>query len=228
MKISPTMIVLVAFAVAVNSCSKEEDNTHSYSKELKPFSDATITNSTPRTIADNFNGANGKALWIGWDYEGPAMRSFITFDITSILPAEDEEIIIESAVLKVYEENTNLLPFDGNNEVRTVEAYLLDYQNLDFNDFDLAPIAHCGTLATWGYKVLEEHSLDVTSVISDYLNTSTETISQVQFRLQFTDDTTVPQTDNSGYDGGMWCIFAREDNSEYVPKLSIEYTIRPK
>lgn len=228
MKISPVIIAFVAFAVTYNSCSKEEDKISTYSKELKPFSDGTITNSTPRAIADNFDGSNGKALRIGWDYDGPAMRSFITFDITSILPSEEEEITIESAVFKVYEENTNLLPFDGNNEVRTVEAYLLDYQNLDFNDFDLTPVAHCGTMATWGYNVLEEHSLDVTSVLSDYLSTSPETISQIQFRLQFTDDTTVPQTDNSGYDGGMWCIFAKEDNSEYVPRLSIEYTIRPK
>ncbi len=228
LKVLYQLLFIVFILPLTFSCEKSDEGNHPVNISFGPFSDATITNSDPRTIANNFDGSNGKALRIGWDYEGPAMRSFITFDISSILPSTDQELIIESAVLKVYEENTNLLPFDGNNETRTVDVYLLDYDNLDFNDFDLDPIAACGTIASWGYNVLEEHTLDVTSFVSDYLSTDPGNISQVQFRLQLTDDTSVPQTDNSGYDGNMWSIFAKEDNSEYVPLLNIEYSIQSK
>jgi hypothetical protein len=228
MKRLPFIFYLFLFSVftAFLSCEEDKSEAEVLVVDLKPFSDATITNSVPRTIADNFEGAHGKALRIGWDYVGPAMRSFITFDISSILPDSDEELIINNATLIVYEENTNLHPFDVNKESRTIDVYLLDYDNLDFSDFDLTPIASCGSIATWGYNVLEGHSLDVTAYLSDYYSNNMD-VDKVQFRLQITDDIVVPQTDNSGYDGNMWSIFAKEDYSEHVPRLNIEYLIQP-
>lgn len=200
----------------------EKDDT--YTIELEAMSDGVITNSSPRVINGYFNGLQGKELRIGWDNNGYAMRAFVTFNISSILPPSDKSLTINSAILKIYESNTNLHPFDANDSERVVKADLLEYFTLNTNDYDVNGIMNCGIIANSGYNVLEEHTLDVKNAIWNYYSQDPANNHQVQFRLRFSDDSNVTDPDNSELDGSTWNIFAEEEENYYTPILEISYT----
>ena len=216
---------ILVIGVLLTACKTEPEKK---SDSFEPVSNGMVINSSPREVESYVSGSQGNELRIGWNIQGHAMRAFLSFDVSSILPAEDEEMTIDRAVLKVYESNTNLHPFDGDDETRTVEVALLDYGTLSGNDFDREITTACGTIAEWGYSTLEEHSLTVTNILSDLYSLDPANLSQVQFRLQFTDDDNITDLNNSVLDGSMWNIFAVEEGGDYVPVLEINYTISEK
>jgi hypothetical protein len=180
-----------------------------------------ITNSTPKVFTPYYAGGQGKEITIGWNAQGQAMRGFLSFDFSGIKPKPGDVLVIDRVLLKVYEANTNMHPFNGDG-VRTVECYLVDYQALDISDFDLQAVDNCGTIAVTGYSVLTEHPLVVTSKVSALL-LAKPSASKIQFRLQFTSDDNL--ADGSPLKQSMWNIFAGEEISKagYRPVLQIKY-----
>ena len=156
MKKSILFIVLaILFIVPVwGQANKTQFFTKSFISEVD--NEGIITNSTPRVFTPYYAGGQGKEITIGWNAQGHAMRGFLSFDFSGIKPTSGDVLVIDRALLKVYEANTNMLPFNGDG-VRTVECYLVDYQNLDISDFDLQATDNCGTVAVTGYSVLTEH-----------------------------------------------------------------------
>ena len=217
-------ILLMLFMTA---CGKD-DVTFSQSKEFISLAgdDGYIVNSPTRVVHNYYTGPQGKSLNIGWNGLGYAMRSFISFDVSDIFPASNKELVIEEALLSVYEANTNMHPFDGVG-MRTVNCYLLDYGDLDKNDYALSPFADCGTISKWGYNVLKEYSLPITSFLNNY-HQAYPTNSKFQFRLQFvTDDNVTPP---SPLTNSLWSIFSGDEaqKANYRPKLMIKYHYRDK
>lgn len=224
-------LFFVAFAaLLLSSCEKEET---SQTKIIKIVSDGeidgTLSNYSTRVFTDYYGGGQGKEIRIGWELNGEAMRGFLSFSIADIIPKSDEVLTINKAYLKVYESNTNLLPFTAGDESRTVEAYLVDCgSTIESSDYDTTPHDSCGTIATTGYSVLTEHAINVETAISEYIAESTTTVDNIQFRLQFTND-----TNGDFYDPRSQSYFAIFSGNEthyidYVPVLEIEYTLKKK
>ncbi len=180
-----------------------------------------VTNSSPKTFFPYYAGGQGKEITIGWDGQGFAMRGFISFDFSAIRPKTGETLVIDKAVLKVYEANTNMHPFNGDG-VRSVQCYLVDYKEIDPNDFDIQPIDNCGTIAVTGYSVLTEHPLVVTPKLSAQLLERPAT-TKFQFRLQFTSDDNLAE--GSQLKQSMWNIFSGEEDRKvaYRPTLVLRY-----
>jgi hypothetical protein len=225
------MINTLLLCIAVfQGCEKnDDDNSTTATLVSVAQMDGYIENSSPRIIHNYASGSQGKEIRIGWNYDGSATRGFLNFDITSILPGDDAELVIEKAELFVYESNTNLHPFDGDGGNRTVEVYLVDYgSTLDVNDYNTAEIASCGTIASWGYNVLNEHNLLVTSELRNIIDAD-PALSRIQFRLQFTGDNNVLNTNTSDLDGSMWNIFSGDEDdydegtTDFRPQLVISY-----
>lgn len=224
MKSSYLLFVLL-FAIFIGSCNKDEDKEKTVT--LIAVSDGYVSNTNPRAVIESFDGLCGKNIQIGWNNAGKALRGFVTFDITPILPGDGEVLTINSSVLKVNECNTNLHPFDGDGGSRTVQAHLVEYGILDANDYNIYEINTCGTIATTGYNVLQEHSFDVKNAVSTYYERDPDNITTFQFRFQFTNDANIANPDVSELDGSTWSFFAEESgDQEYRPRLEIVYTLK--
>ncbi len=210
------------FLFIVFACKKEDEPK---TITLTAVSDGYIINTTPRTVSKFYDGLCGRNIQIGWKSSGEAMRGFLTFNLSDILPGNDEDLEILNADLKVYECNTNLHPFDGDNGSRNVEVYLVDYHTLDGSDYGIVPLDTCGIIATWGYNVLEEHALNLTNTIRQYYRMDPINNTTVQFRLQFSEDENIANPNTSDLDGSIWSFFAEEETSytEMRPTLEIEY-----
>ncbi len=210
-------LLFLAISLGLAACSKETP-----SKTVTILSeqdiDGHIINSIPKTVR-----VSDLSLDMGWN-GGSTMRAFLSFDVSNIMPSGSETLVIEKAVLKVYENNTNMLPFSGEGATRVVEAYLLDYGTLDATDFDCATIANCGVIANWGYNVLEEHALNVSDAVINYAEGNTS-ITSLQFRFQFTNNANVAVS--STLSSAMWRIYSGEDQgvnfNDYRPVLVISY-----
>ena len=217
-------ILLMLFMTA---CGKD-DVTFSQSKEFISLAgdDGYIVNSPTRIVHNYYTGPQGKSLNIGWNGLGYAMRSFISFDVSDVFPKANKELVIEEAVLSVYENNTNNNPFNGLG-VRVVNCYLLDYGDLDKSDYDLKPFADCGTITTQGSNVLKEYTLIVTSFLNNY-HLANPTKTKFQFRLQFIPDGNVKVP--SPLTNAMWSVFSGDEAqmTKYRPKLMIKYHYRDK
>lgn len=187
----------------------------------EPDNEGYIVNSKPKIFFPYYGGGQGKEIPIGWDGQGFAMRGFISFDFSGIRPKPGEILVIDRALLKVYEANTNMHPFNGDG-ARTVQCYLVDYQNIDAEDFDAQPIDNCGTIAVNGYSVLTEHPLVVTAKLSAYY-AAHPSISKFQFRLQFSGDDNL--SEGSQLKQSMWNIFSGEESGKaaYRPALVLKY-----
>jgi len=187
----------------------------------EPDNEGYIVNSKPKTFFPYYGGGQGKEIQIGWDGQGFAMRGFISFDFSGIKPKPGEVLVIDRALLRVYEANTNMHPFNGDG-TRTVQCYLVDYQNIDAEDFDVRPIDNCGTIAVNGYSVLTEHPLVVTSKVTALIAAHPAT-TKFQFRLQFTDDENL--SSGSQLKQSMWNIFSGEESGKaaYRPALVLKY-----
>lgn len=180
-----------------------------------------ITNSTPKVLFPYYSGGQGKEIPMGWDAQGFAMRGFVSFNFSGIKAKSGEVLVIDKVVLKVFEANTNMHPFNGDG-VRTVQCNLVDYQTLDIEDFNAPVLDNCGTIAINGYSVLTEHPLVVTPKVVALMNTNPAT-SQFQFRLQFSPDDNLPE--GSQLKQSMWNIFAGAESGKaaYRPVLTIKY-----
>ena len=214
--------------IGLIACNSEDGLT---STQIETFissgdNDGYIENLSSPVVQNYFAGSQGKSLCVGWNSNGYCMRSFLSFDISTIMPSSDKELIINEALLQVYEANTNMHPFDGAG-VRVVNCYLLNYGTLDISDYGLEPFSDCGAISTWGYNVLKEYPLNVTSAINNFLVTN-PIESKLQFRLQFLPDGNVQNT--SPLAGSMWNIFSGEETqkSDYRPKLTIKYHYKDK
>jgi hypothetical protein len=196
---------------------------HYYTKTFisDPVNEGYITNSTPRMLLPYYSGGQGKEIIMGWNAEGFAMRGFISFDFSTIKPKAGEVLVIDKATLKVFEANTNMHPFNGDG-VRTVQCYLIDYQDLDINDYDLQPLDSCGTIAMTGYSVLTEHPLVVTAKMVSMM-AKNSAASTIQFRLQFFPDENL--LEGSQLKQSMWNIFsgAETQKAAYRPQLQVKY-----
>ncbi len=206
----------------LTACEKDEATiSHIKSFASLPEEDGFIINSPTRIVHDYYVGSQGKSLNTGWNASGYSMRSFISFDVSDIMPPADKKLMIDEAILKVYEANTNMHPFDGEG-IRAVNCYLLDYGALDLSDYDLAPFADCGTISTWGYNVLKEYPLKVTSFLKNFHQTNPAK-TKFQFRLQFVPDGNVIPP--SPLTSGMWNVFSGDETQkvDYRPTLMIKY-----
>ena len=186
--------------------------------------DGYIENLSTRVVHSYYSGPQGLALNIGWNGAGQSMRGFLSFDVSEIMPPADKELVIDEAILKVYEANTNMHPFDGAG-VRVVNCYLLTYGSLDKTDYDLTPFADCGAITSWGYNVLKEYPLKVTSFLNSF-HQANPSVTKFQFRLQFLPDGNV--TPPSPLTSSMWSIFAGDETQKaaYRPTLTIKYHYR--
>jgi len=135
-------LLYLAMPFVLASCGKDKDTILSKTITINSDKnlDGYILNSSPKTVKDVYS-----RLKIGWD-GGSASRAFLSFDISAILTGAGKTLVIEKAVLKVYEQNTNMLPFNGEGVTRVVETYLLDYRTLEATDFDRTTIDNCGFL----------------------------------------------------------------------------------
>lgn len=212
-------LALLFIVPAWGQVNKTQFFTKSFIPEVD--NEGIITNSTPKVFTPYYAGGQGKEITIGWNAQGHAMRGFLSFDVAGIKPKAGDILVIDRVLLKVYEANTNMHPFDGDG-VRTVECNLVDYQDLDITDFDLPAIDNCGTIAVTGYSVLTEHPLVVTSKVSALLQAKPAT-TKIQFRLQFTSDDNL--ADGSQLKQSMWNIFAGEElpKAAFRPVLQIKY-----
>ncbi|HEX3008118.1 MAG TPA: hypothetical protein VHO90_10930 [Bacteroidales bacterium] len=215
------LLFLAVSAIAV-SCSKSDDEDEPVSETITFLSnkdlDGHIVNSTPRTVKN----AESR-LDIGWT-GGASTRSFLTYDLVGITPPVQRVLKVEKVVLKVYEKNTNMLPFTGEGIQRVVEVYLLNYGTLDASDFDRATSENCGVITNTGYSVLKEYTLDVTGPVNRYL-ASGGSISRLQFRLQLTHNENV-NTTTSTLGQAMWSLFSGEDQADlndYRPRIDVTY-----
>jgi hypothetical protein len=217
-------LLYLAISLLFISCKKDKDestNNTITSQTVTIISSGTldghIINSTPKTIKDAEN-----TLDMGWS-GGKTMRSFLSFDISNII-SSGKKLVIEKAILKVYEYNTNMLPFTGEGVDRVVETYLIDYGTLDATDFDKTTIANCGVLTNTGYNVLKEYTQNVTTYVVNYLGSYTA-VTKLQFRLQFTHNDNVPTT--STLEDAMWRIYSGDDQgatyNPYRPVIVITY-----
>ena len=217
-------LVVLHFLLIVAGCKKDDDGSKSVKIVSTASNDGFIVNSNPDVLQDYHTGSQGKEIRIGWNGLGYVMRGFLSFDLTTILPANtnDEILVVEQAVLKVYESNTNLHPFDADG-VRTVQVELVEYGTLTAADYNTNSISNCGLIADWGYNVLQEHHLDVTTRVKTYLNANPNP-DVLQFMLHFTDDDNV-DPDTSPLEANMWNIFSGDETQldEYVPVLEVKY-----
>ncbi|NLO01643.1 MAG: hypothetical protein GX126_04885 [Bacteroidales bacterium] len=221
-------IIAIITILGIMSCKSDDGITLT---QIKTFissgdNDGYIENLSSPVVHNYFSGSQGKSLCVGWNSNGYCMRSFLNFDISTIMPSSDKELIIDEALLQVFEANTNMHPFDGAG-VRVVNCYLLNYGTLDKSDYGLAPFADCGAISTWGYNVLKEYPLNVTAATNDFLVTN-PTENKLQFRLQFLPDGNVQKS--SPIVSSMWNIFSGEETqkSDYRPKLTISYHYNDK
>ncbi len=220
-------LLYLAIPLIIVCCKKKDDDKITPTKTVTIISsgnlDGHIINSTPRVIKDVEN-----SLDMGWN-GGASMRSFLSFDITSINNNSEYKLVIESATLKVYEKNTNMIPFEGGGIARVVETFMLDYGTLDAADFDRTTFADCGVLTNWGYNVLKEYTQNVTPAVYNYIGANAFA-TKLQFRLQFTNNDNVPTT--STLSNAMWRIFAGDDQgtsyNSYRPVLVITYHTEKK
>jgi hypothetical protein len=220
-----TFLVISTILIACEENAVEENKTVSIVSTGEI--DGTISNFSPKVFTDYFGGGQGSELRIGWELNGEAMRAFLSFDMSSILPSADEKIEISKAYLKVYESNTNLLPFTAEGS-RTVEAYMLDGgTDIESSDYDALAFANCGTIATTGYSVLTEHAVNIKTALINYLDESNYLIDHVEFRLQFIGDDNVVFADPRAQ--SYFAIFSGDESSylDYRPVIEIEYTIKP-
>ena len=185
-----------------------------------------IINSEPMLVEEYIDGPQGRELRVGWDESGSAMRSFLTFELKPIDAQPEQEVIIDWAVLRVYEANTNLHPFDGDGN-RNVRVDFLDYGTLEAADFDLEETDYCGVIAKNGYNVLEEYSLDVTRLVASQYEKAFANGSenlQLQFRLQMSKDA---NTSNENLMKSHWSFFSKDEQeyTDYVPVLIVGYSL---
>jgi len=211
----------MAAAIAITSCKKDNDDAI-VTKTITVLSDADldghIINSSPSVV----NSTDDRLL-MGWSGGIPS-RSFISFDISEIAPAEDKTLVIEKVVLMVYEQNTNMSPFDGADDTsRVVEAYLVNYGSLDKTDYNKEAFANCGVITNAMGGVLHEFTLNVTEFVGDYLQQNSSS-TNIQFRLQLTHDNIA--TEHVMNSAG-WYIYSGEDQgntyNRYRPVLDITY-----
>jgi len=223
------IFLLFVLTVFVFSCKKDDDTqTQPQTKVFISESaiDGIIINSSPRQVNDYYSGGQGKEITIGWDVNGFAMRGFISFNASGIAPNSSNVLVIDEAVLRVYEANTNLQPFTGDG-IRTVDCYLVDYKTLDANDYDDQYWDKCGVIASTGFNVLTEHSLNVTTQLVSLIKAYPST-SQFQFRLEFSSDDNVVKS--SMLTQAMWNIFSGDETgfADYRPTLTIKYHFEKK
>jgi hypothetical protein len=199
----------------------------SKSVTLFPVSDGFIVNNTPVSTHDFHEGSQGRELRIGWDYEGGSMRALLEFDISSLSSTDPQDsLVIESAVLRVIESNTNLHPFDGDNTTRVVKVYALAPGDISPDGFSAKHIYSCGTLTGKGYNVLEDYNLGIGNVLTLYTQNYPQ-YKTIRFRLQFTEDQNVRNPDESELDGSMWNIFSSEED-RWKPRLFLKYRFDKK
>jgi hypothetical protein len=217
----PAVLTIICYT----ACSSKDDDEPS-GAQTKTFissgaNDGFIENLTNRVVHDFYSGPQGKSINIGWNSDGYCMRGFLSFDVSDIMPTADKELIIDKVLLQVYEANTNMHPFDGVGK-RGVNCFLVNYGALDKNDYDLNAFANCGTITSWGYNVLKEYPLIVTSTVNDFIKAH-PTENKIQFRLQFVPDGNVQKP--SPLTSSMWNIFSGDETQkpDYRPKLTITY-----
>jgi hypothetical protein len=218
-----TALLLMSFGIVViTSCKKNDEDTTAIQTTTIVSSmnnDGYIENTATKTVytADS-------RLKIGWDGT-LATRSFLSFSIAALLPTSpDKKMVIDKAVLKVYEQNTNLFPFtQGAN--RVVNTYLVNYGTLDARDYDGEILADCGVIASTPTSVLTEHPLDVSIPVARYI-TSNASVPDLQFRLEFTHGDDIATLANLLYNA-MWCIYSGENQeallNSYRPVLVLTY-----
>ena len=224
------LVSLAIFSMGLLASCESEDGSIVATK-IETFvsagsEDGYIENFSNRVVNTYFSQTQGNSLLIGWNATGHSMRCFLSFDVSDILPGPNRELIIDEAILKVYESNTNMHPFNGAG-TRVVNCFLVMYGSLDASDYDLIPYADCGTIATWGYNALKEYPLNITTHLVNFIETY-PSVSKFQFRLQFIPDVNVNLP--SPLSSSIWAIFSGNETArpDYRPQLTLKYHYKNK
>ncbi len=219
--------ILLLLLITLNMSGQTKKTIINKSKTFRSeaVADGYITSAKNNIVSDYFGGSQGKEILIGWNSTGQTMRGFVSFDVSGILPVEGEQLVIDNAVLSIYQANWNKSPFNRSGE-RAVECYLMEYDALDGADFDGRTIANCGVIAANYGDVLNEFPLNVTTSLNKNLS-SMSMPGKFQFRLQFTSD------DKSGeLAGADWDIFSGDQElmagNDFRPKLTVKYHYQKK
>ncbi len=212
------------------SCKKDNtDNTPTMVSLTETFvsvgeNDGYIINTPTPTLHDYYNYGGYHCLVMGWDDNGYAIRSFLSFDISSILPKNNKKLVIEQAHLKTAQAGWAInSPFNADG-IRHVKTYLVEYGTLDTGDFDTEIVADCGVLATKGGTPLSRYDLNVNNPIKNYV-AAHPAVATIQFRLQFNpgDDVTA----NSALAGSYWRMLSGDPHGDitddYLAMLEIKY-----
>lgn len=141
--------------------------------------------------------ASGDEMEIGRNDSGLGVRGFVTFDIADLRPAEGEVVVVEDAVLSVYENNFNLLPWD---EMGRALLEIVVYDDLDAAAFD-APAIGGFVVASTDSDFLDFHLIEVDEAVQRIFDEDPSD-GQAQFRIRFEDDsdTTDPTLDDHHWD----------------------------
>ena len=217
---------LIIFATTLSFSSCKNDNKEVLGEKTfisDAAIDGLITNSSPKIISDYYtSGAGRKEITIGWDANGYSMRGFISFNVSSILPSNEQKLVIDNAELCVYQSNCNLFPFADN---KTMQCYLIDYGlSLEATDYDATTISNCGVIASASKGVLDEFKLNISSALNSYIS-SDPLANRYQFRLQSNSTSNVTSTSSQAQ--AMWNIFAGDQplmaGNDYRPQLTIKF-----
>ena len=117
-----TAILSMLFIIACEKDGVKDGVTISQIKEFISIGgdDGYIENLPTRVVHNYYVGPQGKSLNIGWNGNGFAMRGFISFDVSDMFPTANKELVIDEAVLSVYEANTNQLPLLYRNSLQNI------------------------------------------------------------------------------------------------------------
>ncbi len=221
-------ILIMILLSSISFCKKKDDNPSilSFTKTFvsEGENDGYIINTPTPTLHDYYNYGGDHCLLMGWDDNGYAIRSFLSFDISSIIPKDNKELIIEHAYLKTAQCGWTIgHPFNEDG-IRNVNTYLVEYGELDTGDFDIEIIDDCGVLATKGASPISHYDLNVKNMLKNYI-AGKPGVSSIQFRLQFNPGDNVPA--NSALSGSYWRILSGDPQGtvmdDYSAMLEITY-----
>ncbi len=220
------LLILFLLTFVLLSCSKEKKE---YKEQISTkitssgTSDGYIVNAQPKQLFIYNELHDSNELLVGWDLNGYNIRSFLSFNLNSILPNTGEHITLEKVELVVFESSITQNPFTSEG-VRSIEAYIIDYNRLVTSLYDASMETHCGTIVHGSDSLSGTQTLDITRSFAQYMEERGYLDEDVEFRFQFTRDSNVDQT--SPLRGSKWGLYAKhhQNPTDFHPVLKITYT----
>lgn len=216
-RVGGLLVLVLCVAILCTACGGADagDGPSTETFYSEAAQEGMITKGTFLDVDSFRDGAQGRELRAGWNDNDYAMRAYLSFDVSSIIPSGDS-LVIDKATVTVYESNTSNLPFNAD----WFGLYYLEYGVLEGDDYN-SDGTFCAIIADSGYNTLKAYSVDVSEEVVLYFDPAGETRIQFCIRNHNTSDTTPSGLTGNDY----WAIFAGSevDLPEYRPKLVVEY-----